>query len=129
VLSEFLRENLAAPGVMGEVGEVLEHCKVAIWNEWLELEKMIETESREELTAMGRRVMWRLAWVVVGMLLLVDARSDGDVVAVECCRRWVGKGDAAFLGERAETKRDGESRWDAAVVFGKAEGGRRGLKL
>lgn len=110
VLREWVRENLTTNNSGRQ--ETLEHCKVEIWKEWLEVEAMLESSSAGSLIASGRRVLWRLAWVVVGVCLLVDARQDGEFVAVELCRRWVNEG---FSGEPdPET----DSREDEMVVFG-----------
>lgn len=110
VLREWVRENLTTNNSGRQ--ETLEHCKVEIWKEWLEVEGIIESSAPSELVANGRRVMWRLAWVVVGVCFLVDARMDNDAVAVELCRRWINEG---FSGE-AENNTDPKE--DEKVVFG-----------
>ena len=107
---EWVRENLTTNNSGRQ--ETLEHCKVEIWKEWLEIEGIVESSAPSELVANGRRVMWRLAWVIVGVCFLVDARMDNDAVAVELCRRWVNEG---FSGE-AENNTDPKE--DEKVVFG-----------
>jgi hypothetical protein len=126
VLGDFLRENLGerTGGFEGDAGDVLERCKIAIWSEWEALEGSIDAGSREELTAAGRRVMWRLAWIVVATMLLVDARQDGEGGAVEAVRRWVVDRAGLAEGRIQRTPRDGrytESEWDSVIVFGNGE--------
>jgi len=122
LMGDFLRENLGeqSGGFRGDAGDVLERCKLAIWTEWEELEHFIEAGSREELIAAGRIILWRLSWIIVGTMLLVDARRDGDGASVEVTRRWVTErsglveGDFNVIGEK-------EGAWDAVLAFG-AEG-------
>jgi hypothetical protein len=126
VLSEFLRVNLGerAGGLGGDAGDILERCKTAIWAEWEGLERVLDSESREKLTAAGRKVMWKLAWIVVGTMLLVDARQDGDGAAVEAVRRWVVDRAGLAEGRIERAPRGGhqtESEWDSIIVFGNPE--------
>lgn len=44
----------------------------------------------------GRRIMFSLAWVIMGMLLTSDAERDGDAMAQEVARRWVLDGEAGM---------------------------------
>lgn len=119
LMGEFLRENLGeqSGGFQGDAGDVLERCKLAIWTEWEALEHLIEGGSREELVGAGRRILWRLAWVVVGTMLLVDARRDGDGAAVEAARRWVTE-RAGLVDGKIGGATEKESAWDAVLVFG-----------
>lgn len=109
-LREWVRENLTTNNRGRQ--ETLEHCKVEIWKEWQEVEGMLEASSAGELIASGRRVLWRVAWVVVGVCLLVDARMDNESVAIELCRRWINEG---FSGE---AEQGGDPKEDDKVVFG-----------
>ncbi|KAI5780107.1 hypothetical protein EDC01DRAFT_620871 [Geopyxis carbonaria] len=138
-LANWVRANLASTAAGSSDGEdTLERCKVAIWHEWRKVLDMVEAASSEELTAAGRRVMWRVAWVVVGVCLLLDARVDREGTATECVRRWVMEGVGEGRAEEGEGRegregrgregrgvREGmvrrgswEERWDRAVVFG-----------
>lgn len=129
LLGEFIQENLGhgAGTVRGDAGDILEKAKVAIWKQWTNLEEAIEAGSREELTAGGRRIMWRLAYVVVGTMLLVDARRDLDRGAVEAVKRWVLKRELG-LGERGRGGFGG-TEGDAVLVFGDEEVQQRRYKL
>ncbi|RPB03075.1 hypothetical protein L873DRAFT_1731992 [Choiromyces venosus 120613-1] len=126
--NEFVEENLGSPATattsrVGEVeAEVLERCKVALWEEWKEFEKILETRSKEELTAGGRVVLWTLGWVLCGVLLIIDARRDGERTAVEFARRWVLEkaGIWGALGEYGvlEGEVEKRARADCWAVFG-----------
>lgn len=118
VLGEFIQENLGrgAGTLKGDSGDLLEKAKIAIWKVWESLTEEIECRSREELTAGGRRLLWRLAYVFVGTMLLVDARRDGDKGAVEAVRRWVLRREIG-LGERGR-REEGGIEGDAILVFG-----------
>ncbi|KAL7267367.1 hypothetical protein RUND412_010051 [Rhizina undulata] len=129
VLHEFIEENLGRQGRTGEIGEVLEKCKIVLWTAWKELEALLEMKSREELTGAGRILLWRLGWMVCGVLMIVDARRDGDRAAVELARRWILEDEGAwgFLGGRSHNvgRNDEEDRGlrrraeeDCWVVFG-----------
>ncbi|KAI5810381.1 hypothetical protein BZA77DRAFT_171499 [Pyronema omphalodes] len=124
VLNDFIQENLGNGGgnVRGDVGDILERAKVMIWTEWKKIEEAIEAGSRESLTANGRRLMWSLAYVVVGTMLLVDARRDGEASAVEAVKRWVLRREIGLNGERAQKAGENGTEGDAVLVFGdKAE--------
>lgn len=114
VFNEWVRENLTnyTRGGSGHADGVLEQCKVSIWGEWEKMKKKLENGSREELTGAGRKILWQMSWVVIGVLLLVDARLDPEPSAVEVARRWVFEG---FLHDRANTSKDRAA--DAEIVF------------
>ncbi|GIC89473.1 putative acyl-CoA dehydrogenase [Aspergillus udagawae] len=74
----------------------------------------------------GRRVMFTLAWILMGALLALDAERDGDPVAVEVARRWIlaGEGGVGDTVHRdivkpygAEDEKDHAS-WDCRIVWG-----------
>jgi alkylation response protein AidB-like acyl-CoA dehydrogenase len=124
VLNDFIQENLGNGGgnIRGDIGDILERAKVVIWTEWKKIEETIEAGSREELTANGRRLMWSLAYVVVGTMLLVDARRDGEASAVEAVKRWVLRREIGLNGERGQKAGENGTEGDAVLVFGdKAE--------
>ena len=79
--------------------------------------------------AMGRQLMFTLAWIVTGVLLALDAGRDEDVVATEIARRWVLEGEGNIgefhltqvvqVAERAQVIRDREKiNWDCRLVWG-----------
>ncbi|KAL4992688.1 hypothetical protein BDW68DRAFT_193077 [Aspergillus falconensis] len=93
----------------------------------------------------ARRLMFTLAWILAGMLLVLDARRDGDGVTGEIARRWVGGelgvGDTVwrdvvgvYLGMQKETEVSQETaRWDCRIAWGvelpRVVGGHRSMKL
>jgi len=58
----------------------------AWWDEW---ESWLQQVEREEAEMKARVVMERLADVVQGVLLIADAESDGDEIAVEVLNAWL----------------------------------------
>lgn len=71
----------------------------------------------QELRLRGRWLMRRVGWVVCAVLLVEDAGRDGDAVAAEVARRWVGKGgEEEGEGEGGDWR--AESEWDRRIVFG-----------
>ncbi|KAJ9608175.1 hypothetical protein H2200_007163 [Cladophialophora chaetospira] len=78
--------------------------------------------------AMGRQLMFTLAWIVAGVLLVLDAERDGDAVATEIARRWVLDGEGNIgefhianivkVSRRAQTIGDRERiNWDCRLVW------------
>lgn len=124
VINEFVEENLGRGGRAGEAGEILERCKVVLWKEWKEFESILDTRSKEELTRSGRAVLWRLSWVICGVLLIMDARRDGDRVATDLAKRWILERGGIWgwdddRGSEEEERRvEDRTGDDCLVVFG-----------
>lgn len=125
VINEFVEENLGRGGRAGDAGgEILEKCKVVLWKEWKEFESVLDTRTKEELISDGRVVLWRLGWVICGVLLIMDARRDGERGAVELAKRWIlerggvwGWGDDKGTEEEYRGVED-RAKEDCWVVFG-----------
>ena len=83
------------------------------WWRWV---MRIKGAGLEELQVVGREVMLELGRILAGVLLFVDARKDGDEVAVEIARRWAGSASTA-------TDWREKVRWDRRIVFGDGDGG------
>jgi alkylation response protein AidB-like acyl-CoA dehydrogenase len=75
----------------------------------------------------GRRVMFTLAWILMGALLALDAERDGDAVAAEVARRWIlagegGVGDTVYRDivkpYGAEGDEKDHASWDCRIVWG-----------
>ncbi len=58
----------------------------AWWDEW---ESWLQNVEREEAEMKARVVMEQLADVVQGVLLIADAESDGDEIAIEVLNAWL----------------------------------------
>ena len=91
VVGEWVEANLGTDYTLpvGENRDMLEQCKVRAWRYWLYIERHIGSRSREELAANGQELANCLGYVVSAVLLIMDARRDGDTLAVETCRRWI----------------------------------------
>jgi hypothetical protein len=82
-----------------------------------------------EALSNGRRVMFSLAWIVIGLLLAADAQRDHDGIAGEIAHRWIlnGEGgvgewklpDVGEVGPHAAFQEGEErARWDCRLVWG-----------
>lgn len=82
--------------------------------------------------AMGRQIMFTIAWLVCGTLLALDAQRDNDDVAVEVARRWIIDGQgvpgefafsdliyqrSALYEEKMPTDKE-RTEWDSRIVWG-----------
>ncbi|RJE21931.1 acyl-CoA dehydrogenase [Aspergillus sclerotialis] len=76
----------------------------------------------------GRHIIFSLAWIVAGILLIRDAERDGDEVAMEIASRWVlggrdGVGEFALAevvhaSKHSRHQNDAErTNWDCRVVW------------
>jgi len=70
---------------------------------------------KEELAYKGRDVLDSIAWLVAGIMLVEDARRDGDRVATEIARRWILRKQAELETLEGLWKRD--VSLDQAVAF------------
>ncbi|KAF8463145.1 hypothetical protein BDZ91DRAFT_796643 [Kalaharituber pfeilii] len=127
VVGEWVEANLGMGYHLpsGETREILERCKVNAWSSWTHLERRIGSRSREDLVASGRELIAWLGYVVCAVLLIVDARRDGDIIALETCRRWVlegfGRGGMFAAGGAEdggqEERRGKEEKWGERAVM------------
>ncbi|CEN61132.1 hypothetical protein ASPCAL07796 [Aspergillus calidoustus] len=138
VFSKWVERVLAliAPG---EIKGVL----VEAWTAWKgRVLDAVSKEKIESVLADGRRAMFTLAWVLCGILLVLDGQRDGDGVTGEIARRWVlqgeiGVGDTVWrdiVFPRKAAAVDEESiRWDCRIVWGEelpaVAVGHRSMKL
>jgi alkylation response protein AidB-like acyl-CoA dehydrogenase len=79
-----------------------------IWDETVE-----NMTSRAEMTYRGREIMERLASLVSSVVLVEDARKDGDPISGEIAKRWL----AMKAGMQMTRKWDDLARWDRRIVF------------
>jgi len=83
-----------------------------------EFKRVVRELGAEELRWRGRGILETLGWLVCAVLLVEDASSDGDEIALEVARRWIWKGTGKGQNERAWKE---EAAWDRRVVFGDSE--------
>lgn len=98
--------------------EILKKQGVVVEGWWKRFRATMETTEKEEIEMRSREIMERLADVAMGVLLVVDARRDGDEVAAETAEMWI----AERVGGEVNTTRDrrwqGEAARDRRIVFG-----------
>jgi alkylation response protein AidB-like acyl-CoA dehydrogenase len=105
--------------------------KQALDRAWTEFFRTLEDKHANLMAvlAMGRQLMFTLAWIVAGVLLALDAQRDGNALAMEIARRWVLESEGnigAFhlpnvvrVSERVVSVEGREKiNWDCRLVWG-----------
>ncbi len=105
--------------------------KTGLDRSWTVYFKTLDSKRGEMVSAlaMGRQLMFTLAWIITGVLLVLDAERDDDAVAMEIARRWVLEGEGNIgefhlpqvvqVSERAQVAGDREKiNWDCRIVWG-----------
>jgi alkylation response protein AidB-like acyl-CoA dehydrogenase len=97
---------------------------------WSEYFKILDSK-RDDLVsalAMGRQLMFTLAWLLAGVLLALDGERDANAIAMEIARRWILEGEGnigefhlsnvvkASEREPAVSDRD-RINWDCRIVW------------
>lgn len=107
-----------------------EELRDVLSNSWHNLQhRLASGQASFNLLGDGRRIMFSLAWVVIGLLLAIDAQRDNDQVATELARRWIlnGEGgvgewllpDVGGVSAKAQFHEgDERARWDFLLVWG-----------
>lgn len=107
-----------------------EKLRDALDNSWHNLHRrLMSGKGSSDLLGDGRRIMFSLAWVVMGLLLAVDAQRDNDQVATELARRWVLNGESGMgewllpgiggVSAKAQFHEGKErAQWDYSIVWG-----------
>ena len=114
----------------------------ALTEAWGVFKGKIQSMEGSMILADGRRAMFSFAWILNGLLLVLDAQRDGDAVTTEIARRWVlqgelGLGDTAWrdvLYPRKTSEVSEETvRWDCRIAWGEelpaVASGHRSMKL
>lgn len=83
-----------------------------------EIGRCVEVWDAERLKYQGRELLRDLGWVVSAVVLVDDAKRDGDAVAVEITRRWLQKAANPKLDSSASRSIAQEHAWDRRIVFG-----------
>ena len=101
-LGEWVGKALdSVASTIAQSNQALQEFVKQIRKQWVELKESILNAGREELLASGRDVLIDLSGVVCGVLLLVDAASDRDIVAEEICRRFMEQKFGSLVTGRA----------------------------
>jgi hypothetical protein len=96
-------------------GDELERQCTIVKGWWTSLSEMWKNCDREEVEMRSREGMERLGNVVMGVLLVCDARRDGDYVARQVAEYWIDQthGDLGAENWREQMVRDHD------IVFGR----------
>ncbi|KIV79425.1 hypothetical protein PV11_06987 [Exophiala sideris] len=103
----------------------------ALEQSWSEFLRTMNSKRDDMVSALalGRQLMFSLAWIVAGVLLALDAERDENAMATEIARRWVLEGEGNFgefhlpnvvrVRERVVTVKDRDKiNWDCRLVWG-----------
>ena len=97
--------------------EISRAKRIAVGEWWIEFKDILKTVSNEEAEINARAMMTRLVDIVQGLLLMVDAQSDGDETARLVLESWFAeKQDGGSL--RAQASRKEQAVSDLKIVFG-----------
>ena len=87
---------------------------------WMGFRLMLEQASKDEVEMKARAMMNRLVDIVQGLLLLVDAQSDGDEIAGYVLESWIAeRQDGGSIKTDVQWK--DEAVKDMMIVFGRPD--------
>lgn len=126
--------------VLGLVGAG--ELRDALTEAWGVFKGKIHSMETSMVLADGRRAMFSFAWILHGLLLVLDAQRDGDAATNEIARRWVlqgeiGVGDTVWRDvvypRKTQDVSEETVRWDCRIAWGEelpaVASGHRSMKL
>jgi alkylation response protein AidB-like acyl-CoA dehydrogenase len=96
---------------------------------WMEFRATMEKSEKEEMEMRSREMMERLADIVMGVLLVVDARRDGDEVAAEMAEMWIVEKEGRGVSAAGSGRWQDSAARDRRIVFGTGDLGGARAKL
>ena len=97
-------------------GEQLEASnKYLVRESWSEISAKVMKMDIEQLTVHGRNLMTELAWTVISILLMEDARINDDELTRLVAQRWTNKRRQIGFGDEAM---DISTRQDQQIIYG-----------
>jgi len=78
----------------------------------------VGTRGMDELQYRSVEIMDTLGWIVMAVLLSMDASRDDDAAAAEVLRRWLAKKDEKAAAAANERPWQEIARADTAIAFG-----------
>ena len=88
---------------------------------WIDLRDVLKQKERDEVEMRAREIMERLANVVMGILLMVDARRDGDKIAKNVAQMWIAErtvGDRSYVEQTEGRSWQEVAKREREMVFG-----------
>ena len=110
-LDEWVSSLLGTESGLGEQGLIVEG-----W--WKSFKSTAEKSEKEEMEMISREMMEKLADVVMGVLLVVDVRRDGDKVAGEIAEMWIAERDGRNVTAAENGRWQNKAARDRRIVFG-----------
>lgn len=115
-------------GVLGTEDRTTERGLI-VGRRWSKFTSTMEKSEREEMEMRSREMMERLADVVMGALLIVDARRDGDEIAAETAKIWIAERDGGDANATGSGRRQDRAACERRIVFGVEDPGKAKAKL
>lgn len=89
----------------------------AIVKAWNMFVQNTQSRSKDELLAYGREVVAEIGDIICAALLMADAKSDSDLTAIECARRF-GRTCGTFVFDGKDSPDwKSVSEWDGKIAF------------
>jgi alkylation response protein AidB-like acyl-CoA dehydrogenase len=108
-LDAWVRRQISSWGSSWAAEEECVRAELAV------LEELWSNMSAQELVYNGREGLERLSFLVGAVMMVEDARRDGNRVATAMARRWIASRDADIVGQRVPWKDDSEM--DKLIAF------------
>lgn len=90
-----------------------------ITKQWTALKAELEANTQEDLLQDARRVLWKLAEILMGVLFLLDVKSNDGPTVREMCRRYLVSRGLSTATETIGSERSrGRLELNRAIVFG-----------
>jgi len=104
-------------GVLGDEDSLMEQeAIVARW--WSSLRGLFADSEKGEMEMRSREMMGRLGDVVMGVLLIADARRDGDDSAIDTAKIWIAGRQIPDEGAAKRGRWRRKAARDRRIVFG-----------
>ena len=85
---------------------------------WASFKHWLQSTSTEDILADGRKVQRDIGSIFCAGMLVLDALRDGDIVALEACRRYIEKYFNGSVAELSIVSGSSRSELDALIAFG-----------
>lgn len=101
-----------------EVKALLASASKRILSAWKKFKSWIQSRHTEEILADGREVQRELVNIFCASMLVLDALRDGDMVAMEACKRYMEKYFNISCAKVSPDSWKSRSYFDALIAFG-----------
>lgn len=93
--------------------------KKSVWKAWTGVKKTLESGNAERLLPQARELVFRLADVVMGVLLITDTESDSDATIGQITSRYLNQAGMMSVGDVPEMRIGKDSlKLNQEIVYG-----------